>query len=76
MAQRKGKVKGHACVPCYWILRYLCENGNDPRLCDAFGLYAQTHSTDALDMALESAPPQLLTQARQHLVDLGIASYQ
>lgn len=76
MARRKGKVSGHACVPCYWILRYLCEHGNDPRLCDAFRLYTETRSTDALDMSLEVASPQLLTQARQHLVDLGLANYQ
>jgi hypothetical protein len=63
------------CVPCYYLLRYLCAHGNDPRLCEAFVRYGETRGTDAIEMAYEAATPELIQAARRHVVDLGLAHY-
>ena len=75
MAKAKGNTGGGrmGCVPCYYILRYMCINGNDEDLCKAYLQYANTGSMKAIELAYNVASPDLIEKAKEHVVALGIA---
>lgn len=75
MSKAKGNTSGGraGCVPCYYVLRYMCINGNNEDLCKAYLQYATTGSMKAIDLAYSTASPELIERAKDHVVALGIA---
>jgi len=68
-----GGNSGPHCRACYQMLKYMCRSGESADLCRAFGDYATTGNTRALELAHEVATPQLLERAKAHVVGLGLA---
>lgn len=62
-----------ACRPCWTLLKAVCTYGHDARLCEAFLEYDRTGSPAALDTVMALASPEVLQQARAHVVALGLA---
>ena len=72
-AMGAGDNLGPHCRACYQLLRYMCRSGESSDLCVAFVEYATTGSSRALEKAHEVASPQLMQQAKEHVINLGLA---
>lgn len=60
------------CGPCLFILRDLCLNGGDPRLCELYVRYAETGDTSMVQRASAIASASALDSARNRAVEAGI----
>jgi hypothetical protein len=62
-----------SCRGCWYVLRHLACQSQDPVIWDAFRRYDATGDPEAFERAIAQAPPALVATSRRVVVALGLA---